>query len=260
VFHAEQEVHVLRSRHNQSRKEPPIILPQNIFAPGPTPNTVRSTTGKVLAVPDGWALLPPGDAALTRRVKAAGEHWVVQEKKGRKVFSRGVWAPASTIDTIRAELEAERSTQQYSKRKQADARRRDKIQAEYVEDFFQAVLEFLAFHPRHAETGQRLARAVADHATPVGSGTVARTQRIPVEQRAEAAVIAWMRHQTTAYESMKIPRIRGKRREVRRMLAQRSQELLGRYRSDEIVGDGCPLRQALNATVNLSSGPVSEQL
>jgi hypothetical protein len=98
---------------------------------------------------------------------------------------------------------------------------------EYVEDFYEAVLTFLAFHPNHADIAARFARAVADHATPVGSGTVARTKRIPVERRAEAAVVAWMRHQTTAYESMKIPRIKGKRREVRRMLAQRSQELLG---------------------------------
>ena len=186
--------------------------------PRPTPNTVRSADGKVLAAPEGWVLLPPGDAALTRRVKAAGDHWVVQEKKGRKVFSRGVWAPAATIDKIRAELEAERSTEGYAKRKDADARRRDKAQAEYVEDFYGAVLAFLAFHPAHADLAERLARAVADHATPVGSGTVARTKRIPVEQRAEAAVIAWMRHQTTAYESMVIPRIKGKRREVRRML------------------------------------------
>ena len=59
--------------------------------------------------------MPPGDAALTRRVKEAGDHWVVQEKKGRKVFSRGVWAPAATIDRIRAELEAERSTEGYAK-------------------------------------------------------------------------------------------------------------------------------------------------
>jgi hypothetical protein len=51
---------------------------------------------------------------------------------------------------------------------------------------------------------------VTDHATPVGSGTVARTKRIPVEQRAEAAVIAWMRHQTTGYDGMVIPRIKGK--------------------------------------------------
>ena len=176
----------------------------NIFAPGPTPNTVRSADGKVLTPPESWTLLPPGDAALTRRAKAAGDHWVVQEKKGRKVFSRGVWAPAATIEKIRAELEAERSTEGYAKRKESDARRRDKAQAEYVEDFVGAVLEFLAFHPNHADLAQRLARAVADHATPVGSGTVARTRRIPVEHRAAAAGIAWMRHQTTAYDSMKI--------------------------------------------------------
>ncbi len=45
----------------------------NTFAPGPAPNTVRSADGSVLNVPEGWALLPPGDAALTRRVKQAGE-------------------------------------------------------------------------------------------------------------------------------------------------------------------------------------------
>ena len=95
------------------------------------------------------------------------------------------------------------------------------------EDFHAAVLKFLAFHPKHADLAVRLARAVADHATPVGSGTVARTKRIPVEQRAEAAVIAWLRHQTTAYDSMKIPRIKGKRREVRRMLAQQIPRVAG---------------------------------
>jgi hypothetical protein len=217
----------------------------NIFTPGPTPNTVRAADGTVLTAPDGWALLAPGDAALTRRVKEAGEHWAVQEKKGRKTFSRGVWAPAATIDRIRAELEAERSTEGYARRKEADARRRDKAQAEYVEDFFGAVVAFLAFHPTHAALADRLARAVTDHATPVGSGTVARTKRIPVEGRAEAAVIAWMRHQTTGYDGMTIPRVKGKRREVPRMLARRSQELLARYRHGEPVPGGCPLKMAL---------------
>jgi hypothetical protein len=60
-------------------------------------------------------------------------------------------------------------------------------QAEYVEDFYAAVLIFPAFHPAHADWADRLARAVADHAASVGHGTVARTKRIPVEQRAEAA-------------------------------------------------------------------------
>src|SRR5262249_24592416 len=189
--------------------------------------------------------LPPGDAALTRRVKAAGDHWVVAEKKGRKVFSRGVWAPAATIERIRAELDAERSTESFAKKKEADTRRREKAQAEYVEDFLGAVVTFLGFHQNHADLADRLARAVTDHATPVGSGTVARMKRIPVKQRAEAAVIAWMRHKTTGYDGMVIPRVKGKRRQVRRTLARRSQELLERYRRGESVPKGCPLQRAL---------------
>src|SRR4051794_7378396 len=118
----------------------------NTFTPGPTPNTVRSADGKVLTVPEGWILLQPGDAALTRRVKVAGDHFAVAEKKGRKVFSRGIWAAAATVDRIRSELEAERSTEGFANKKEADARRRDKAQAEYVEDFLGAVVTFLAFH------------------------------------------------------------------------------------------------------------------
>lgn len=217
----------------------------SMFSPGPTANTVRTPDGSIQTAPDGWILMPPGDAALTRRVKEAGDHWVVTEKKGRKVFSRGVWAPAATVDRIRVELEAERSTESFAKRKEADARRRGKAQAEYVDDFLGAVVTFLGFHEKYVDLADRMARAIADHATPVGSGTVARTKRIPIEQRAEAAVTAWMRHQTTGYDGMVIPRIKGKRREVRRMLAKRSHELLERYRRGKPVGEDCPLRKAL---------------
>jgi hypothetical protein len=77
------------------------FMDDNTFSPGPTPNTVRTSDGKVLAVPEGWALLTPGDAGLTRRVKAAGDHWVVQEKVGRRLFSRGVWTAKATIDRIK---------------------------------------------------------------------------------------------------------------------------------------------------------------
>ncbi|MFN7292447.1 MAG: DUF2293 domain-containing protein, partial [Pirellula sp.] len=74
----------------------------------------------------------------------------------------------------------------------------------------------------------------------------ARTERIPVERRAESAVIAWMRHQTTAYDSMKIARIRGERRDVRRQLAQRSREVLDNYRLGKSVStETCPLQIAL---------------
>lgn len=216
------------------------------FSPGPTPGIVRAADGQVLPVPPGWQLLPPGDAALTRRVKAAGDHWVVQERRGRKIFSQGVWASAETIERIRVELAGERATEGYAKRQLADAKRRDQAQAAYIEAFTSAVLAFLNFHPSHAELAQRLARVVADHATPVGSGTVARTKRIPVEQRAEAAVIAWMRHRTTAYDTMQVPRVKGQRREVRRMLARRSHELLQRYRRGEHAVGECPLLRALS--------------
>jgi hypothetical protein len=75
-------------------------LSANTFTPGPTPNTVRAADGKILTAPEGWILLPPGDAAFTRRVKASGDHWIVQEMKGRKIFSKGVWAAAATIERI----------------------------------------------------------------------------------------------------------------------------------------------------------------
>jgi hypothetical protein len=222
-----------------------LAKPSPTYTPGPTSNTVRAADGSVQTVPEGWILLPPGDAALTRRVKAAGDHWIVQEKKGRKVFSRGIWAAAATIEGIRAELAVERSTEGHARRKENNSRRRDKAQAEYVEDFCGAVVSFLAFHPDYQALAERLARAVTDHATPVGSGTVARTKRIPVEQRAEAAVIAWLRHRTTAYDFMTIPRVKGKRREVRRMLAQRSHELLAGYRRGDTVSVECPLHKAM---------------
>ncbi len=211
------------------------------FAPGPDPHTVRGADGVVIPVPASWVLLPPGDAGLTRRVKAAGDYWVVQERVGRRMFSRGVWAAQATIEQARADLAAERSTAGYARKQEAAAQRREQVQTEYVEDFRGAVLTFLAFHPTHADLADRLAHAVADHATPVGSGTVARTERIPIDERAEAAVIAWMRHQTTGYDGMIIPRIKGKRREVRRLLAQRSQELLARYRRGEPSAPRCPL-------------------
>jgi hypothetical protein len=219
-----------------------------IVSPGPNSRSVRTESGEVLCPPDDWALLPPGDPGLTRRTKAAGPTWTVQEKKGRKTFSHGVWAPAATIEAVRRELAAERADPRYAKRLAADAQRRERDQAVYAGQFRDAVVRFLAFHGTYAPLAARMAQAVADHATPVGSGTVARTKRIPVEQRAEAAVIAWMRHRTTAYDHMPIPRVKGKRREIRRMLAEQSRRLLDAYRAGRPVNaSACPLQRALSA-------------
>lgn len=200
----------------------------------------------MLKVPAHWALLSPGDAGATRRVKAAGPHWVVKAKRGRRVISLGVWADAKTIDAVASDLVAERSTDAYAKKQHSAKVRRDKKQTQYVEQFETAVYEFLDFDSRYEGLAKELATAIAIHATPVGSGTVARTQRIPIQQRSQAAVIAWLRHQTTGYDDMTIPRVKGKRREVRRMLAEKSRLLLNVYRSGKTVDPGrCLLRLAL---------------
>lgn len=224
-----------------------LVMPEQtrIVAPGPDTRTVRFEDGQLVTPPAGWMLLPPGDAGLTRRVKAQGATWTVREKKGRRVFSRGVWAPAERIAAATAALEAERLTDTYQKKRASDKRRRDAKQAEYVGEFGESVLQFLNFAPQYSELASQMAKAITAHATPVGSGTVARTQRIPVEKRASAAVIAWMRHQTTAYDNMKIARVKGERRAVRRALAQQSERLLSAYRRGEEISPTCPLRRAL---------------
>lgn len=220
-----------------------------VSALSPDLRRVRTPEGAVLAVPDGWALLPPGDPGLTRRVKAAGPSWTVIEKKGRKTFSKGVWAPAAHIEQAKSELAVERADPKYARRLEAAARRREANQAEYVEDFEEEVRRFLCFAPPFAAAGRKLAHLVTLHATPVGSGTVARTERIPIAERAESAVIAWLRHQTTAYDSLHIPRVRGMRRQVRRELAQVSRALLDLHRRDAPhAPPSCPLCAALAKT------------
>ncbi len=216
-------------------------------SPGPEERTVKTAEGRVLCVPPQWSLLPPGDAALSRRVKKEGGAWVVKEKKGRKMFSLGIWAPSDRIARLQAELASERKDPSYEKKLEAGRRRRAKEQESYAAEFEASVLAFLRFDDRHRELSIKMAKAISEHAVPVGSGTVARTKRISVERRAEAATIAWMRHQTTAYDTMRIPREKGMRREVRRMLAEHSRRLLNRYRDPYGGSDpACPLKQALS--------------
>lgn len=218
------------------------------LAPTSDPRVFVAPDGRRLTPPDGWACLPPGDAGLTRRVKAAGPSWAVIEKRGRKAFSRGLWAPRENIERARAALEAERATEAYAKRRAADTLRRERAEAAYAASFEQEVHAFLRFAPRWDALARAVAQLVAAHATPVGSGTVARTQRISIEERAEAAVIAWMRHQTTGYDDMKIERVAGRRREVRRELAQISRALIAAHRSDmPHAPHACSLCRAVQA-------------
>lgn len=216
-----------------------------IVRPGRARGTVLTESGELITPPENWAFLPAGDAAITRSVKAKGATWVVQVRKGRRTISQGIWAEEAHIIASREEVAARRSTPEYARTRQRDKARREAKQQAYVVEFFTEVVRFLDFHPRYETEAQKLSKLITDHATPVGSGTVARTERIPVEKRAEAAVIAWMRHRTTAYDSMSIPRIKGKRREIRRQLAAKSVEILQAYRLGRDAKENCPLQKAL---------------
>ena len=206
-----------------------------------------SMDGRFVDMPSGWEFVPSGDPALTRRLKAsAADFWVVKRKVGGREFGVGLCVPAGLADGIGRQLKAERETPEYRKKLAAGRRRREKEQEEYQEDFEKAVLDFLHFHERYGELASRLAKVVTAFTTPVGSGTVARTRRIPIEERARAAVIAWMRHNTTDYDERYIPNIAGRRRDVRRDIAQESLALLKDYRRGSDVPPDCPLRRALD--------------
>ncbi len=198
-----------------------------------------------MEIPSTWVLLPPGDAALSRRIKKDGPSWTVKKQKGRRLISQGILAPADRIEFLRQQLLKERQDPAYERKLEAGRKRRAKQEEAYKKEFREAVVAYLDFHPDVESLASEMATRITEHAIPVGSGTVARTKRIPIENRAEAATIAWMRHQTTAYDDMKIPRQKGARREIRNKLAHRSKQLLARYRTGNIDFSRCPLYEAL---------------
>jgi hypothetical protein len=220
------------------------MINQQIVNPGPN-NILLNKYGEKVVPPKDWGFLPSGDAAITRKITSKGVFWRVQFKKGRRMISKGIWAPKEVIEEARAEVEKMRSSDTYQKKRVADLKRRAKKQDEYENEFLDEVEKYLNFHPKYKSFEKQMAAAITKHAIPVGSGTVARTAMIPIEERAAKAVIAWMRHQTTGYDNLRIARIKGERRAVRRQLAQRSVALLNNYRNGEIIAPQCPLRQAL---------------
>ena len=202
--------------------------------------------GETLLPPTDWAFLPAGDAGVTRKVTSQGQFWRVEVKKGRRTISLGIWAPKSTIAQAQADVQAVRLTEGYKKKRVSALKQREKKQELYDAEFCQAVEGYLNFHESYKEMEKKLARAITIHAIPVGSGTVARTQMIPIADRAAHAVIAWMRHQTTAYDHLNIAHIKGDRRAVRRQMAQQSIALLANYRDGMTLKANCPLQKALS--------------
>lgn len=215
-----------------------------IVSPGPNGSLIGEY-GEPVKPPKTWVFLPAGDAGITRKVTSKGEYWRVQYKKGRRTISKGVWAPETTVQQAQQNVAEIRSTKEYKKKQVYAYKRRTKKQEEYILEFCKAVEEYLGFHDEYKNIEKKLALAVTEHAIPVGSGTVARTQMIPIEERAARAVIAWMRHKTTAYDNLKIANRKGERRAVKRELAQQSVNILSAYRKGSEIKENCLLQKAI---------------
>jgi len=149
-------------------------------------------------MPEGWESLPPGDAFVTRQVKSMGPHWIA--KKPAKGYTRtlGIWAPKENIEAARKL--AEETRRQREVKRLISRSQREKQEAKYREQFTEAVYEYLGFAPKHEQLACDIAKAVAEHATQVGSERVGRTSKLPLEEKAMLAARAYIRHNYTKYE------------------------------------------------------------
>ena len=131
-----------------------------------------------IEIPEGWESLPPGDAFVTRQVKLMGPHWIA--KKPAKGYTRtlGIWAPKENIKA--AQKLAEETRNQREVKRLISRAQREKQEAKYREQFATAVYEYLAFVPKHGQLARDIAKAVAEHATQVGSERVGRTSKLPL--------------------------------------------------------------------------------
>lgn len=230
-------------------RDTPLETMTLVVAPGPEADTFLFE-GRVLRPPEGWARLPPGDAMATRRVKAAGPSWTVKARRGRRLISKGVWAPQSHIDDVLKEVEAYRESDAFERQRASAERAREAREALRGESLRDAVRRHLAFHPRHASFEARVVEATLrwEAARPQKKAPKVPATAAGWAREAERVVTAWMRHQTTGYDRLRLPRghARAKRREARRKLEEQGQRLLNPYRLDQPVApESCPLQRAL---------------
>ena len=134
-----------------------------------------------IEIPEGWESLSPGDAFVTRQVKLMGPHWVA--KKPAKGYTRtlGIWAPKENIEA--AQKLAEETRAQREAKRLISRAQREKQEAKYREQFAQAVYEYLGFEPEHQQLARDIAKAVAEHATQVGSERVGQQGNCPSKKR-----------------------------------------------------------------------------
>ena len=126
--------------------------------------------GQALTPPAGWIFVESGDAGLTRRLKAAGDYWVMVHRRRNRIEAIGLWIAADVVQEVKAGLEAERSDQSHLKKLEAGKKYREAKQEKYEVEFRNAVLSFLAFAGKWSAFAEKFADAVTVHAVPVEGG------------------------------------------------------------------------------------------
>ena len=146
----------------------------------------------------GYPLLPPGNAALTRRSKkhSALCGVLLTWNQRRKRFERkGQYVEAAAIEKAKIECAADQKIRDEKNAKAAIVReKQDKI---YIENFAIAIREIYPSCPVKREY------AIAQHACEKHSGRVGRTANAKIfdKQMIDLAVEAHIRHMETNYDA-----------------------------------------------------------
>jgi len=154
-----------------------------------------------IELPEGWQLLPSGDAFVSRQVKAAGRYWNAWLPRSRNRRHRrrlGVFAPSEAIEAAQAAAE-QTAAKRATARKHGEASRA-RAEERYQAELEAAIVAYLGFADEHTELAAEIAAEASRRAAAVGSGRVGRTRTISLEQRAELAARAYIRHELTTYE------------------------------------------------------------
>lgn len=162
-------------------------------------------TGEFYDLPDGWDILPRGDAGLTRRVRK-GPHWVLlrREKIRRGEFHSievGTVAPADNIEQAFVELGGEEGA---AERQQQKWGAHEKRETHITEKLRNAILASFPKIPPPA------LQEILQHARRRGAvGSAQWLYFTPADQAPDSfgraaylAVRAHVRHQHTNYESL----------------------------------------------------------
>ena len=151
-----------------------------------------------LEAPGDWEFLPPGDAYVTRTVKRLGSHWVVLKRGKGYTATVGILAPAANVREARRLAEETKARREGTRER--SQQRRQKQERSYRERFAAAALRYLDFTLEYGKLAKEIAEGASERATEVGSGRVGRTAKLTLEEKAELAARAYIRHRHTVFE------------------------------------------------------------